>query len=232
MTNSYREGTLLAFFILIMTAFINIYGSKILPASQSLFMFLHVSVFITVIAVLWSRAEHVEAKYVFTSAGFEFTGGWSKSGLSLMVGQMAAVYALICTDSAAHMAEEVPDAGITVPQAIFWPYILNGAMGLVFLITFLFAMPSVDDALGYDYTFFYVYQQALPTAGVQVLVALILVIFYGGSLNINASAARQTFAFARDRGMPGSKWLGKVDSKLNVPANAIWFSLVLSLLLV
>ena len=37
-------------------------------------------------------------------------------------------------DAAAHISKEIKDAGTTVPRAMAGSYILNGALGLVFLI--------------------------------------------------------------------------------------------------
>ena len=50
-------------------------------------------------------------------------------------------------DAAAHMSEEIKDAGTTVPSATAGSYILNGALGLVFLISYMFMMADVDAAL-------------------------------------------------------------------------------------
>ena len=45
------------------------------------------------------------------------------------------------------MAEEIKDAGLNVPNAMVWSYVLNEFLATILLVTYLFAMPSVDDAL-------------------------------------------------------------------------------------
>ena len=45
------------------------------------------------------------------------------------------------------MSEEIKDAGITVPRAMAGSYILNGVLGLVFLVSYMFMMTDVDAAL-------------------------------------------------------------------------------------
>jgi choline transport protein len=197
-------------------------------------MAVHVIGFIAIIGVLWALSPHVSAAEVFTSAGWEQSGSWNSLGTSLMVGQISAVYALICSDSAAHMAEEVRDSGIAVPQAMIRSYMVNGFIGTIFLITFLFSIPSVTDAVNdpSGFPFLYVFQQAMPVAGTQILTTVILIVFFGGNVSINASTARQTFAFARDNGLPFSSWIGKVHSTRMVPANAIWLSFGISIILV
>jgi choline transport protein len=121
----------------------NVYGAKLLSPAQNPLMFIHVSAFIVIIAVLWARAPLVSAREVFVE--FENLGGWSSTGLALCVGQISALFGLMCNDAGAHMSEEVQDAATSVPRSMFISYVINSILGLILVITFLFAMPSVDD---------------------------------------------------------------------------------------
>jgi amino acid transporter len=136
-------------------------------------------------------------------------------------------------DATAHMAEEVRDAGRYVPISIFWSYIGNGVMAIIFLITYLFSIDSVDNALGdpSGYPFIYVFSTAVSTAGVNGLTSMVLIIVIAANISFNASTARQTFAFARDNGLPFSKWIGHVHPKLEIPANAIAFTCIFTCLI-
>jgi len=55
--------------------------------------------------MFWVLAPRNPASVVFTQ--FTDSGGWSNMGLALMVGQISAIYACICSDAAAHMSEEI-----------------------------------------------------------------------------------------------------------------------------
>lgn len=137
------------------------------------------------------------------------------------------------SDATAHMAEEVRDAGRYVPISIFWSYVGNGIMAIIFLITYLFSIESVDDALSdpTGYPFIYVFKTAVNTAGVNGLTIMTLIIVIAANISFNASTARQTFAFARDNGLPFSKWIGKVHPTKQIPANAILLTCVITVLL-
>jgi amino acid transporter len=131
------------------------------------------------------------------------------------------------------MAEEVKDAGRNVPNAMFWSYVLNGILGLIFMITYLFCLPSVDDALN-DPTYFpfiYVFRQAVSTGGINALTIMILILVIASNISFNASTSRQTFAFARDNGLPFARWIGRVHPTLHIPANAVTLTCVLTCLL-
>ena len=55
--------------------------------------------------MFWVLAPRNTAEVVFTQ--FTDGGGWPSMGLALMVGQITALYACICSDAAAHMSEEI-----------------------------------------------------------------------------------------------------------------------------
>jgi len=50
-------------------------------------------------------------------------------------------------------------------------------------------------------------------------------------VNFGASTARQTFAFARDKGLLFSDWIARVDSQKEIPSNAVLLSSLIAALL-
>lgn len=120
------------------------------------------------------------------------------------------------SDSAAHMSEEVKNAGIVVPRSMMWSYMINGTLGFITLTTLLFSIPDVeaaiDDPTGYP--FLWVFQQSMPTRGTNALTIIVLVLVIASNISFNASTSRQTYAFARDKGLPFSDWIAHVRSSL------------------
>ncbi|KAB8228245.1 GABA permease [Aspergillus alliaceus] len=225
------QGTLFVFAMILAIYYFNVYASSWMPRIQNLLLALHILCFVIVITVLWAMAPRQPARAVFLE--FSNTGGWSSMGLALMVGQISAIYAGLSSDATAHMSEEVRDAGRYVPMAIAWGFFTNGAMGFMLVITYLFAMPSLEDALQdpTNFPFIYVFKNAVGTAGVNGLTAIILIPVIFSNILFNASAARQTYAFARDRGLPFARWICKVNPKRKLPVNAIGLSCGISGLL-
>lgn len=225
------QGTLLVFAMVFVIFLANTLGSRALPIVQNILLLVHIFGFFAVITVLWVMSPRVPARDVFLQ--FNNEGGWSSVGLSLMVGQISAIYGSICSDATAHMAEEVKDAGLSVPNAMFWSYVLNGVLGLVILITYLFTLTDIDAALNdpTSYPFVWSFRQAVSTGGVNALTIIILILVIASNISFNASTARQTFAFARDRGLPFSRYLGAVQRRLHIPVNAVAFTCAFSCLL-
>ncbi|XRM43703.1 hypothetical protein ABZX51_006858 [Aspergillus tubingensis] len=225
------QGTLFVFAMILIALFFNIYGAAFMARMQNVLLATHVFCWLVVVVTLWVLAPLQPAEAVFTK--FENFGGWSSMGLTVMVGQLAAIYGCLSCDATAHMSEEIKDAGRYVPIAITWSYFANAILALVVLITMLFATPSVEDSLNDDtgFPFIYVFKQATNTAGVNGLTAIILIPVIISNILFNASTARQTFSFARDRGLPFSNWIAKVDEKRKLPVNSIILSCIISALL-
>ena len=87
------QGTLLVFAMSAVLFIVNIWGAQLWPKIQNGLMILHTLGFFVVIIVLWVCAPHQSAKAVFTD--FTNEGGWSSMGLSLMVGQITAIFSLL-----------------------------------------------------------------------------------------------------------------------------------------
>ena len=126
-------------------------------------------------------------------------------------------------------------------------------MGFILTVTFVFSIPDVGDALNDEtgYPFLYVFKLAMPNSGVACMSVLMLVLLIVGNISTQASTARQTFAFARDKGLPFSAWLAKVGRdkhilcrntlytdeflqvhpRLHVPVNSVIFSFFTAFLL-
>lgn len=131
------------------------------------------------------------------------------------------------------MAEEVRDASRYVPISLFWSFFGNGIMAIVFLIGFLFAIDDIAAATSHPtgYPFLYVFTNALSLQGANALSIIVLVVVSAANVNFGASTARQTFAFARDSGLPFSAWIARVEPRRGIPKNAVLLSSLIAALL-
>lgn len=89
-----RQDTLMVIAVTIVVWFLNIWGSRAMPLIQNIIIAIHVFGFLTIIIVLWALAPRNTAKVTFTQ--FTNDGGWNSTGLSLVIGQISAIYGCIC----------------------------------------------------------------------------------------------------------------------------------------
>lgn len=111
------------------------------------------------------------------------------------------------------MSEEVKDASLTVPRAMMTSFLVSSITGLVSLTSFLFCIPNVVDALNDStgYPFLYVLRSSMPYEAVNGITVILLLLVFAAVVDSEASASRQIFAFARDRGLPFSRWISRVS---------------------
>jgi len=161
------------------------------------------------IIIFWVMAPRNSASQVFG----DFTNGneWPNSGFGILTAQISVLFLLIGSDGAAHLSEEIQDASITVPRGIMGSYLLGAVTGFIVLVTFCFAFhpDALDSPTGFPFIPIYV-DTTGSVRGAQALTAVLILLIFLGGANFMASASRQTFAFARDGGLPFSKQIAKV----------------------
>ncbi|KAL8243784.1 hypothetical protein R6Q59_010042 [Mikania micrantha] len=116
-------------------------------------------------------------------------------------------------------------------------FLLNMPFTVAMLLAYLFSMPSVTDALSdpSELLFIYVFRQTTSTTsgttGMSIIILLLIAMITASTM---ASVFRQTFAFARDFGLPFSHTLSSVHPHLQILVNSIvttcLFTIVISLI--
>lgn len=148
------------------------------------------------------------------------------------------------------MAEEIRDASLVVPKSMVWSFLLNVPFTFGLLLTYLFCIGDVREALASPtgFPFMYVFHAATGSVrGATALTIVVLVLLVMITISSLASTSRQTYAFARDRGLPFSRWLSvvsfvhvatetglltlQVHPVWRVPVNAIIFTTMFSVAL-
>ena len=89
------QGTLFVFAMVLVLFVCNVWGAQAWPKVQNGLMIVQVLGMLIIVIVLWVMAPHQSATAVFTD--FTSEGGWPTLGMSLMVGQITAIYSLTGT---------------------------------------------------------------------------------------------------------------------------------------
>jgi choline transport protein len=88
------QATLLVIGVTVIVWILNVWGSNAMPMFQNMMLVVHVCGFLSIIIILWTLSPRNTAEVVFTQ--FTDAGSWNSMGLSLMIGQISAIYACIC----------------------------------------------------------------------------------------------------------------------------------------
>ncbi|KAJ9610790.1 polyamine transporter tpo5 [Cladophialophora chaetospira] len=101
-------------------------------------------------------------------------------------------------------------------------FLLNVSLGIVTLITMLFCIGPLEDAIEADTPYLSLFLNTGSNAVAFVLCILLLILIFSGNITALATTSREVFAFSRDRGFPFSRWLSKMEKKRNIPFNAVY----------
>lgn len=215
--------------IAVFAVLFNMFAAKRLPLFEGVILFFHVFGFFAICIPLWILAPKASAGAVFTD--FSNFGEWSSVGAACVVGQLAAAGAFIGADSAAHMAEEVRHAALTVPRMMIGTIVLNGILGFAMTVTLVFCIQNVEIQV-VDSTAVYPFVGIFATAvgseaGAIGITIPVIILSISMCLNAVAAASRQAWSFARDDGLPFRAFFCKVTTILGtpLPVNAIVSSL-------
>lgn len=199
----------------------NCYG-RFLPRVATFTLWCSLLSFLVILITVPSAAPtHQSPKFVF--ATFVNNTGWSQPGIAFIVGLINTNWAFACLDCATHMAEEVQHPERMIPIAIMGTVAIGFLTSWFYSIAMFFSMNDLD-ALFTTTTkvpILELFHQALRSrAGAVVLEIMIIVTGMGCQIASHTWQSRLCWSFARDRGLPGSKWLSKIHPELDVPFNA------------
>lgn len=149
-----------------------------------------------------------------------------------MVGLLHAGYATSSTGMVISMCEEVQHPATQVPKAMVITIVINTVGGLLFLVPLMFVLPDLAMLVGLanGQPTPVIIKSAVGSAGGAIgllLPLMVLAILCG--VACTTAASRCTWAFARDGAIPGSPWLSQVHQKLELPFNAMMFSMVIQI---
>lgn len=198
---------------------------------NGLVMYINVASLFIMIALLVRAHPKQSTHFVFVDI-VNYTG-WSSNGTVFFLGLLPALTAVNGFDSAAHMAEEMPNPRVQVPQVMVGSAVLSSLGGFIMLTVYLFCITNAANLLtpvggqpiaqlmldSFD-------SLALTIIGVLVFI----VAFLFASATLLTTFSRVVWSFARESGMPFSGTLSRVASEQLIPVNAILFGFVLCVL--
>ncbi|KAF2140464.1 uncharacterized protein K452DRAFT_229802, partial [Aplosporella prunicola CBS 121167] len=233
------HATLIMYAVLLFSLCINTVGVRFLPAAEGVILILHVLGFFAILIPLVHLAPISSASFVFTdfiktAAYPEGLSSGYPDGLNWLVGLLTGAAVFLGFDGSCHMAEEVKNASLNVPRSMFFTIFLNGALGFGMLLTILFSVGDWASVLASPtgWPFLELLHAGVQSrAGATAMGSIILAMIFFATFGYVASASRQLWAFARDRGMPFSRSLRYVEPRLALPLPAIALTATVTLVL-
>jgi amino acid transporter len=136
-------------------------------------------------------------------------------------------------DASAHVAEETVMARKNSAWGVFLSVAVSAVVGYVMLVILTWTIPNGDVASTANdpYPVLYIVYNNLSTFFANVIAVIIGVAMWLCGLASITSMARMWYAFARDDGMPGSRFIKRVSPTYRTPIWSIVITSILAVLL-
>ncbi len=217
--------------VLVLASVLNIFRGHLMAVMNNVSVWWHVAGASAIVLILiFVPDQHQSFNYVFTerfnNSGFSdgSTSSFAFFFAIIPFGFLLTQYTITGFDACAHLSEETKAASMGAAKGIWQSILYSVVGGYILLLAVVFAVPNVDGAPdnagvgagGVAYIF--------STSLGQSWATIVLFISAAGQLfcavSCMTSASRMTYAFSRDRAVPGSaRW--SALSANRVPANAV-----------
>src|SRR6476646_6029201 len=218
--------------ILTLHALINIFSSPLVALFNNISVFWHVAGVAAIVLVLALVPDHHQSmRFVFghtiNNSGFGHGMFW---WYVLPLGFLLTMYTQTGYDASAHISEETRGAAKAAAKGVWRSVFWSGVGGWIVLLAITFAatdVTGINKGFGSSLS---VFSTALDPAWNKavVLIATIGQLFCG--MACVTSCSRMTYAFSRDRAVPGWQMWTRLNHH-RVPAFAVIFSCVAALIM-
>ena len=221
--------TFVSLVTLVITTLINAYGVRLLSILNNIGVATEILGMFVFALILLFFANHQSPSILFDTGGSEqATGGSYLPAFAL--GMFMALFVVYGFDTAGTFGEETVDASRQAPRGVLASILVSGAVGTVFLLGVILAIPSISDAMKEGQAGGFPIATTITTvlngelfAGItlgEVYLFVILASVFVCTLAIQGAATRMMFSMSRDRHLPGGRWWGTVNQTFKTPANA------------
>ncbi|ERF72853.1 hypothetical protein EPUS_04288 [Endocarpon pusillum Z07020] len=222
--------TLVSYLVGIIAACVNIFFPRSLnKISTAALCWNLLSFFVIIITVLTTNDHKQSSSFVWKD--FQNFTGFGPAMASI-VGLLQAFFGMCCYDAPAHMTEEMKNASKEAPRAIIMSVWFGAITGFVFLVSIFYCIGDIETTAtsptGVPLIQIFI-DSTGSVRGSCTLTAMITIICILAANGLTAEGSRSLFAFARDHGLPFSKFFAKVNPQRRVPTNSVLLCLSVQL---
>jgi amino acid transporter len=241
--NASLSRTFIIFLVVLAAgAVLNIFSGHLMAVMNNVSVWWHVvGAAILVLVLVIVPDDHLSVAQVF---GDRFNASGFNDGKAngplfwLMILPFAFLltqYTITGFDASAHLSEETEGAATSAAKGIWQSIFYSALGGYVLLLAVTFAIPKgADGSPAYGDVGVngvgWLFEQAMSTRWAGLLLFISASAQFFCATACLTSASRMTFAFSRDRALPASSFLRRLNAK-RVPANAVVAVAVLSAIL-
>ena len=224
LSNSNRNVVFATIATLVLAALINHYGIRLASLVNDVSVIAEIlgTVVIGILLLGIALVRHTHPiSFLFTYPHQSSSGAYVQAFLAA---SLMSVWTIGGFEAAANVAEETHLPESRIPTAILLSEVLAVALGLLVLIGFTLAVPSVAVASHDPTPLLYIVGSYFPKYVVVGTLLLVSIAIFACVLANLTTITRLIWAMARDGKVPASRFLSKVNHH-KVPVTAIWVAI-------
>src|SRR5213596_392716 len=152
-------------------------------------------------------------------------------GLVFVLGLLQAQWTYTGYDASAHVAEETCLARLNSAWGVFLSVAVSAVVGYVMLMILTLSITDIPATATDSYPVLKIVYDNLPGFVANAIAAIIAGAMWLCGLSCITSMSRMWFAFARDGGMPGHRFISRIHPKWRTPINSIFVTCTLAVLM-
>jgi len=162
----------------------------------------------------------------YALGNFTNLNGWP-DGYAFILSFLAPLWTIGAFDSSVHISEEATNARTAVPFAIISSAVVACILGWGINMALVFNMGKdlegiLSSPIGQPLaTIFF---NSFGKVGTLVLWSFLVIVQFMMGTSILLASSRQTFAFARDGGLPFSRIIYRINPYTKTPVNGVWIA--------
>ncbi|MFL6028170.1 MAG: APC family permease [Friedmanniella sp.] len=207
------NAVVLGMFMLVVTTVVNILSVRLMALVTSVGVAIEIIGVVALVAVLFFLPER-GPQVLLTTTGYTseepYIFAWLASSLM-------AAYVMVGFDSAGELAEETHNPRRTTPKTIIRALTVSGLGGALLIVGALISAPSLTDGQLATGGLAWVITSTLGEVGGRLLLCTVAVAVFACTLAVQTSGARMMFSMARERALPFSRQLARVDERTGTP---------------
>ncbi len=204
--------------VLLSHAVLNHIGVRVVNIANWFSAWYHLAGSAVLVAALLLFAPRQDAGFLLT----RFSSQHLPYGVAFAIGLLQAQWTFTGYDASAHITEETIDPRKNAPWGIVLSVAVSGVVGWILLLFVTLAIPDLASAVAAENAFLYILRTALGGPLGNAIIWLVMGAMWFCGLSSVTSNSRMLFAFARDGGLPFSKYLARVSKRFSSPHVAVW----------
>jgi len=165
---------------------------------------------------------------IFNTGGTGHGTGWLFGAFLLPVAYIA--YTFIGFEASASIAEEVQESRRVLPKAVIGSLAVGGVLVIVASLGIVLAIPDMTAAVsGKDANpVATTLEHAYGSGAGRTLLIMLAIGFTSSMIAVQTAVTRAIWASARDRLLPGTRLLGRLSGRENLPRYAIGLTIIIA----